>query len=196
VRSSKVGLTRDGYPRVYTCVCIGQTRKPEKSWESTITIIPFLLSAQPDGDDPTPDNWILFPAKKPGRSVADDECNPVRFPRTRTLALFLRTRVSSAPLSFCSLCLLRTCLSSLYLFLSLSLSLSLSLFNPFRVFLRAPWFFSHSTPRRISSIRLIVRRDEKKRGREKERERERRRKIRRPYEGQGSRKGAKGKEMQ
>lgn len=62
---------------------------------------PSFLPARLDGDDPTPDNWILFPAKKPGRSVADDECNPVRFPRTQTLALFSRTRVSrSLPLPY------------------------------------------------------------------------------------------------
>lgn len=131
---------------------------------------PSFLPARLDGDDPTPDNWILFPAKKPGRSVADDECNPVRFPRTQTLALFSRTRVSrSLPLPYIFL----PFLSAPYLpYSPPSISLSLSLPSPFRVFLRAPWFFSHSAPRRISSIRLIVRRDEKKRGREREGERE------------------------
>lgn len=35
--------------------------------------------------------------------------------------------------------------------------------GPFRVFLRTPWFFSHSASSRISSIRLIVRRGGRKR---------------------------------
>lgn len=43
---------------------------------------------------PTSDNQILFPTKKPGQSVADDECNPVRFLRTRRLLLFFRVHVS------------------------------------------------------------------------------------------------------
>lgn len=73
-------------------------RKNRSKGITITSAIPLLLPLAPrfDGDDSTPDNWILFPAKKPGRSVADDECNPVRFPRIRTLALFFfsRTRVS------------------------------------------------------------------------------------------------------
>lgn len=108
---------------------------------------PSLFPVRPDGDDPTPDNWILFPAKKPERSVADDECNPVHGPR---LLLFFRVHVS----------LVRP---PIFLPFPLAPYLSPSLPSPLRVFLRAPWFFSHSAPCRISSIRLIVRRDEKKR---------------------------------
>lgn len=90
-------------------------------------------------------------------------------PRTQTLALFSRTRVSRS-LPYLSALPAGS--------VPVSPSLSRSLPSPFRVFLRAPWFFSHSAPCRISSIRLIVRRDDKKRREERE--------IRRLYEEQGS----------
>jgi len=153
-------------------------------------------SPRHDGDDPTPDNWILFPAKKAGRSVADDECNPVRFPPRSSHPL------SPPPLSlpFSPTRVPRPLLPSLPV---LPVGAAPTACRrrrrpppppsrgPLCVFLRALWFFSHSALCRISfSIRLIVRRDE----RENETRHVDRRKGTRRERGEGQ-KGAAGRKV-